>query len=37
MLKDKGPSMDHWGTPNSSFEHVLKDGFILILCSLPQK
>ena len=32
ILKHKSPSIDPWGTPDSIFDHVLKDEFILILC-----
>ena len=37
ILKSKGPSMDPWGTPFFVFDHVLKDEFILIICSRPDK
>ena len=29
--------MDPWGTSYSTFDHVLKDGFILIFCPRPNK
>ena len=37
ILKSKGCSMDPWGTSYSIFDHVLKDEFILILRSRPNK
>ena len=37
ILESKDSSMDPWGTPFSIFDHMLKDEFILILCSRPTK
>ena len=37
ILKSKGPNMDTWGTPYSIFDHMLKDEFILALCSWSTK